>query len=183
MKRQSSQRQEFSVNNNKDKHPVKHRGALCIGSSRAQYGRHTLHDLTCTLACLELVERYLTEKYIITVRVFAYWIISLFQNKDARIIFAFFYPDQYYVTFCEVYDFLSISTAFAFSWTYIFLPIILWYLCSPHFPLSLPAGTRSIPHQSALVLSCTVNVTVSRYHNQRWRQKQSVSSTTVWINW
>ena len=86
-------------------------------------GRHTLHDLTCTLACLELVERYLTEKYIITVRVFAYWIISLFQNKDARIIFAFFYPDQYYVTFCEVYYFLSISRVFAFSWTYISLPI------------------------------------------------------------
>ena len=31
---------------------------------RHLYGRHTLHDLTCTLACLELIERFLTEKYI-----------------------------------------------------------------------------------------------------------------------
>ena len=101
-------------------------------------GRHTLYDLTCTLAFLALVERYLTEKYIITVRVFAYWIISLFQNKDARIIFAFFYPDQYYVTFCEVYDFLSISTAFAFSWTYIFSSIVQQVRGSYLHLISLP---------------------------------------------
>ena len=45
---------------------------------RHLYGRHTLHDLTCTLACLELVERYLTEKYYYCtcVRLLDYFFVS-----------------------------------------------------------------------------------------------------------